>query len=284
MAQASGKSMRIAKKTVKYTVLSLLGITVVFPFYILIMESFHPNLVVLPYPVELLPKYFSLSNYAYLFKAYPVFRWIVNSLVISVGTSVLQVVLCSMAAFGFGRTEFRFRRQIYGALMLMLVVPIQTRILPLFIFMSQVGWINTFLAWVPFCVDAFGIFLMIQFMESIPKDLDEAALMDGANLFTTYSQVILPQTKPAMVVLLTFNFINQWNDFLYPLIAVRNDKMYTLQLGLANIFSSAQRGEGGGIGVALAGAVVSFLPTLIIFLLFQNNVVQGMNISAGIKG
>lgn len=284
MAHASEKGVRIIKSTVKYAVLALLGVTVVFPFYILIIESFHPNLVVLPYPVELIPRFFSFDNYAYLFRAYPVIRWIVNSLVISAGTSVLQVVLCSMAAFGFGRTEFRFRRQLYWAVMLMLVVPIQTRILPLFIFMSKVGWINTYLAWIPFCVDAFGIFLMLQFMESIPRDLDEAALMDGASPFKTYSKVILPQTKPAMVVLLTFNFINQWNDFLYPLIAVRNDRMYTLQLGLANIFSSAQRGEGGGIGVALAGAVVSFLPTLIIFLLFQNNVVQGMNISAGIKG
>ena len=125
---------------------------------------------------------------------------------------------------------------------------------------------------------------MMQFMQSIPATLDEASFIDGAGLWTTYSSVILPQTKPAMVVLLTFNFINQWNDFLYPLIMVRNDKMYTLQLGLANIFSSAQRGEGGGIGVALAGAVVSFIPTLVIFLLFQKEIVKGMNIASGVKG
>jgi len=264
--------------------LSAVGLTVVFPFYILLIESLHPNLVSMPYPVEVVPKSFSLANYVFLFRNYPILKWIANSFVIAVGTSLLQVVLCSMAAFGFGRTRFRFKNQLYWLLMLLLVVPIQTRILPLFIVMSRLNWINTFFAWVPFACDAFGIYLLKQSMESIPPDFDEAAHIDGAGLFTIFWRIILPQTKPAIIVLLTFNFITQWNDFLYPLIVVRNDKMFTLQLGLANIFSSAMRGEGGGIGVALAGAVVSFLPTLIVYLIFQNKVVEGMNYSAGVKG
>lgn len=274
----------IFRKSFKYLFLILMSVIVVFPFYIMAIESLHPNLVSFPYPVEVIPKFFSFANYQYLFSRYPVFKWIINSLIISLGTSVFQLLLCSMAAFGFQRTEFRGRRIFLVFVMLMIVVPIQTRILPLFIIMSEFGWINTFFSWIPFISDAFGIFLMMQFMQAIPSTLDEASFIDGAGLWTTYSRVILPQTKPAMVVLLTFNFINQWNDFLYPLIMVRNDKMYTLQLGLANIFSSAQRGEGGGIGVALAGAVVSFIPTLVIFLLFQKEIVKGMNIASGVKG
>lgn len=281
---AENKVSKYLRKTVKYLFLILMSVIVVFPFYIMVIESMHPNLVSFPYPVEVLPRFFSASNYQYLFSHYPVLKWIANSLIISLGTSALQLVLCSMAAFGFQRTEFRGRRIFLIFVMLMIVVPIQTRILPLFIIMSKLGWINTFFSWIPFISDAFGIFLMMQFMQAIPTTLDEAAFIDGAGLWTTYSKVILPQTKPAMVVLLTFNFINQWNDFLYPLIMVRNDKMYTLQLGLANIFSSAQRGEGGGIGVALAGAVVSFIPTLVIFLLFQKEIVKGMNIASGVKG
>lgn len=284
MAKADSKINKTVKCILKYAALVLLSIIVVFPFYIMLVESLHPNLVTFPYPVEFWPEVVSLWNYTYLFAQYPVFKWIVNSLVISVGTSVAQLLLCSMAAFGFGRTEFRGRKILLWLLMLMLVVPIQTRILPLFIIMSDIGWLNTYLAWIPFIVDAFGIFLMMQFMASIPKDLDEASYIDGAGLWTTFAKVISPQTKPAMVVLMTFNFINQWNDFLYPLIMVRNDKMYTLQLGLSNIFSSAQRGEGGGVGVALAGAVISFIPTLVIFIAFQKQIVSGMNISAGIKG
>ena len=254
---AENKTIKYLKKGIKYLFLIVMSVIVVFPFYIMLIESLHPNLVSFPYPVEFFPKVVSADNYGYLFSYYPVMKWILNSLIISLGTSVFQLVLCSMAAFGFQRTEFRGRKVFLLFVMLMIVVPIQTRILPLFIIMSELGWINTFLSWIPFITDAFGIFLMMQFMQSIPATLDEASFIDGAGLWTTYSSVILPQTKPAMVVLLTFNFINQWNDFLYPLIMVRNDKMYTLQLGLANIFSSAQRGEGGGIGVALAGAVNS---------------------------
>ena len=281
---AENKTIKYLKKGIKYLFLIVMSVIVVFPFYIMLIESLHPNLVSFPYPVEFFLKVVSADNYGYLFYYYPLMKWILNSLIISLGTSVFQLVLCSMAAFGFQRTEFRGRKVFLLFVMLMIVVPIQTRILPLFIIMSELGWINTFLSWIPFITDAFGIFLMMQFMQSIPVALDEASFIDGAGLWTTYSSVILPQTKPAMVVLLTFNFINQWNDFLYPLIMVRNDKMYTLQLGLANIFSSAQRGEGGGIGVALAGAVVSFIPTLVIFLLFQKEIVKGMNIASGVKG
>lgn len=281
---AENKTIKYLKKGIKYLFLIVMSVIVVFPFYIMLIESLHPNLVSFPYPVEFFPKVVSADNYGYLFSYYPVMKWILNSLIISLGTSVFQLVLCSMAAFGFQRTEFRGRKVFLLFVMLMIVVPIQTRILPLFIIMSELRWINTFLSWIPFITDAFGIFLMMQFMQSIPATLDEASFIDGAGLWRTYSSVILPQTKPAMVVLLTFNFINQWNDFLYPLIMVRNDKMYTLQLGLANIFSSAQRGEGGGIGVALAGAVVSFIPTLVIFLLFQKEIVKGMNIASGVKG
>lgn len=264
--------------------LSLVGITVLFPFYILVIESLHPNLVTMPYPMELWPETVSMENYRYLFGNNPIGRWTSNSLLISIGTSLFQVLLCSMAAFGFGRTEFRGRKLMLWLLMLLLVIPIQTRILPLFIIFSNLKMLNTFWAWLPFFCDAFGIYLLMQYMQAIPMDFDEAARIDGASMLRTYANIILPQTKPALVVLLTFNFVNQWNDFLYPLIVTRNDKMYTLQLGLANIFSSATRGEGGGMGVALAGAVISFVPTLLIYVLFQNKIIDGMNISAGVKG
>lgn len=284
MAKAENKTSKFLKQILKYLVLIAISIIVVFPFYIMLIESFHPNLVSFPYPVECIPTTISLQNYQYLFSHNPVLKWISNSLVISIGTSVAQVLLCSMAAFGFQRTDFKGKKAIESVLMIMLVIPIQTRILPTFLILSKINWVNTFLAWIPFLVDAFGVFLMMQYMESIPNSLDEASFIDGASLWQTYSMVIMPQTKPAMVVLFTFNFINQWNDFLYPLIMIRSDRMYTLQLGVANIFSSAQRGESGGIGVALAAAVISFVPTLVIYLVFQKQIVTGVNLSSGIKG
>ena len=272
------------RTAVRLLFLSVVGVTVVFPFYILLIEALHPNLVTMPYPVELWPSEIGLDNYVLLFANNSIGRWTCNSLIISLGTSLLQAVLCSMAAFGFGRTHFRGRKQMLAALMLLLVIPIQTRILPLFIVFSEIKLLNTFWAWLPFFSDAFGIYLLMQYMQAIPMDFDEAACIDGASLWRTYTSIILPQIRPALIVLVTFNFVNQWNDFLYPLIVTRTDSMYTLQLGLANIFSFATRGERGGMGVALAGAIISFIPTLLIYLCFQNKIIDGMNISAGVKG
>lgn len=277
-------SARRWRTVLRIVFLALVGVTVVFPFYVLLIEALHPNLVTMPYPIELWPREISLDNYRYLFANNNIGQWTLNSLVISLGTSLLQALLCSMAAYGFGRTRFRGRKTLLSLLMLLLVIPIQTRILPLFIVFSEMKLLNTFWAWLPFVSDAFGIYLLMQYMQAIPMDFDEAARIDGAGLLRTYASVILPQTKPALVVLITFNFVNQWNDFLYPLIVTRSDKMYTLQLGLSNIYSSATRGEGGGMGVALAGAVVSFVPTLLIYVCFQNKIIDGMNISAGVKG
>lgn len=277
-------SARRWRTVLRIVFLALVGVTVVFPFYILLIEALHPNLVTMPYPIELWPREISLDNYRYLFANNNIGQWTLNSLVISLGTSLLQALLCSMAAYGFGRTRFRGRKTLLSLLMLLLVIPIQTRILPLFIVFSEMKLLNTFWAWLPFVSDAFGIYLLMQYMQAIPMDFDEAARIDGAGLLRTYASMILPQTKPALVVLITFNFVNQWNDFLYPLIVTRSDKMYTLQLGLSNIYSSATRGEGGGMGVALAGAVVSFVPTLLIYVCFQNKIIDGMNISAGVKG
>lgn len=268
----------------RIAVLALVGMTIIFPFYILLAESFHPNLIKMPYPIELWPERIGLDNYRILFERNDIGSWTVNSLVISLGTSLAQVVLCSMAAFGFARTNFKGKNMTLALLMLLLVIPIQTRILPLFLLFSEMKMLNTYWAWLPFCSDAFGIYLLMQYMKAIPGELDEAARIDGANLMRIYREIIFPQIRPALVVLITFNFVNQWNDFLYPLIVTRSDDMYTLQLGVSNIYSSAMRGEGGGMGVALAGAVISFVPTLLIYVCFQNKIIDGMNISAAVKG
>ena len=278
---ATSKQLR---KLIRIVFLSLIGIIVVFPFYVLFVESLHPHLITMPYPIELWPAHIGTWNYDYLFTKYPITRWTANSLIISIGTSAFQILLCSMAAFGFMRTKFRFQKTLHWLLMLLLVIPIQTRVLPLFLLFSEMKLLNTYFAWLPFFADAFGIYLLEQYMVSIPLEMDEAARMDGAGLMQIYRSIIMPQMKPALIVLITFNFVNQWNDFLYPLIMTRSDRMYTLQLGLNNIYSSATRGEGGGIGVALAGAVVSFIPTLLIYACFQNKIIDGINMSAGIKG
>ena len=278
------KNRKRIHSVLRIAILALVGVTVVFPFYILLIESLHPNLITMPYPVELWPKKMGLDNYALLFAQNDVGSWLINSLIIAGGTSALQAILCSMAAYGFGRTQFRGRKTLLSLLMVLLVIPIQTRILPLFIVFSDLKMLNTYWAWLPFFSDAFGIYLIMQYMLAIPMDLDEAARIDGANMWQIFAQIIMPQTLPALVVLITFNFVHQWNDFLYPLIVTRSENMYTLQLGLSNIFSHATRGERGGMGVALAGAVVSFIPTLLVYVVFQNKIIDGMNISAGVKG
>lgn len=264
--------------------LGILGTFLIVPFLILFLQSLNKGMVSLPYPIKIIPRNPSFSNYKLLFEKYDVGKWTINSLIIAGGTSALQAITCSLAAFGFARTKFPMRDHIFWALMIMLVMPYQAQVLPLFLLMSKLKLVDTYFAWLPYTSSAFGIFLMRQYITSIPKELDEVAYIDGCSPFKVFFKIILPMIRPALVVLITFNFITQWNDFFYPLIVINSKEMYTLQLGLANIHSAGLRGEGGGMGVTMAGASISFIPMLIVFLILQKYIVEEISKFSGIKG
>jgi ABC-type glycerol-3-phosphate transport system permease component len=267
-----------------YFILVLLGSTMIVPFIAMVSQSLKPGSQVLEYPFRWIPENPSMENYRMLFKQNPIMRWTLNSFIVAGGSTILQLITCSLAAYAFARTSFPGKDILFWMMMSMLIIPSQTTLVPLFLLFSKLNLTNTYTALLlPTASSAFGIFLLKQFMEPIPKDYDEAASLDGCTRFQFYSKILLPMCKPALAVLATFNFVTQWNDFLYPLIMTQTRDMFTLQIGLSALQASGSRGEMGGMGVVMAGAVWGFIPTFILFLLLQKYLVEGVS-SAGIKG
>jgi multiple sugar transport system permease protein len=262
-----------------YFLLLFISVLTVGPFLVMISASLRANFSYWIFPISLIPSHPSLANYVRLFHQTMIGRWIANSLFVSTSVTVLQVLTCSMAGFAFARGSFPGREVIFWIFMGTLMVPGTVTLVPLFIILSRLGWVDTYAALiVPAATSIFGTFLMRQYFTTIPRDYDDAAWLDGANLWQVYSQVILPLGKPALATLATLTFLGHWNDFLYPLVVTTRGIMRPLTVGLATMVI-----QEGGAGVQMAGATLTFFPTFVIFLVMQRYVVQGITLS-GLKG
>jgi multiple sugar transport system permease protein len=249
------------------------------PFLLMVSASLQPNLIYLTFPMHLIGPGMGFDNYVSLFSRSLIARWILNSAVITVSITLLQIITCSMSGYAFARGKFYGRDLIFWIFMGTLMIPSTVTIIPLYIVVSTLGWSNTFPGLIiPQATSIFGTFLMRQNFKSIPSEYDDAARIDGANRWQVYLQVLLPLTKPALATLGTLTFLDSWNDFLYPLIVTSNDQMYPLTVGLATMVK-----RGGNAGFSLAGATVSFVPTFVFFLIMQRYVVRGITLS-GLKG
>ncbi|MBW4439216.1 MAG: carbohydrate ABC transporter permease [Pleurocapsa minor GSE-CHR-MK-17-07R] len=210
-------------------------------------------------------------------------RWFLNSVIFAIAITILRLITDSLAGYALARIKFPGNRLIFFIILGTLMIPGVVLIIPRFLILKQLGLLNTYQGLIiPLAADAFGIFLMKQFFESIPKELEEAAEVDGANRFVTFFRIILPITTPALTALTIFSFQGQWNNFLDVLIIVGTDpNLWTLTLGLANL-----QGAGGETliwNVFLAGAVITTLPMAIIFFSFQRYFVEGVSYS-GLAG
>ncbi len=270
---------RLLDRILVYVILGGLAVTMLLPFVAMLSQSVKATGEFLQYPFQWIPDKPTLANYRLLLGNSLMLRWTLNSLVISGGTAILQVITASLAGYGFARKRFRGRDTIFWVMMLQLMLPNQVTIIPIFIMLSRLHLVNTYWAFfLPFGTSIFSAFLMRQAMLSIPMEYDEAAKMDGAHDFHIYWSVILPMCRPTFIVLAIFAFLNQWNDFFYALIVTQSDKMKTLQVGLASL-----QPIGGSPGVLMAGATFAFMPTLILYLTQQRYIVQGLQ-AGGLKG
>jgi multiple sugar transport system permease protein len=206
-------------------------------------------------------------------------RWTLNSLLIATGCTLLQILTCSLAGYGFARKRFWGRDSIFWFMMLQLMMPYQLTVIPVFLFLTKLKLTDTYWAfWLPFATNVFGTFLMRQAMLGIPQEYDEAAKIDGASDLQIYWKIILPMCRPTIAVLAIFAFLHLWNDFFYALIVTQANEMKTLQVGLARL-----QPIGGLPGVQMAGAVYAFLPTFILFITQQKRIVEGLQ-AGGLKG
>lgn len=228
---------------------------------------------------QLIPDNPSLAAYAELFENTPFARVVANSLGLAVATTLLQLVTSSLAAYVFSRMPFPGRNLVFGLYLATMMIPMQVLLVPLFVQMRDLGLVDSYLGvLLPGMASAFGVFLLRQAMNSVPRELDEAARIDGAGHLRIFARIVLPLVGPALATLTVFSFMSSWNAFLWPLVILRSAEMKTLPLALAGL----QGQYTTEWDVMMAGSVVSILPMLAIYLFAQKYVIQGVA-NTGIK-
>ena len=219
------------------------------------------------------------SNYRNLWKTVPYNRYFVNSVFIATASTLLTLFFCSLGGYAFAKYKFRGQKILFGILLASMMVPFQVLLVPLFGLMYDIGWLNSYKAIViPFSVGAFGVFLMRQFIVTIPSELLDAARIDGCSEFGIYYRIVLPIIKPALGALTIYSFLGSWNGYLWPLIILRDEAKYTLPVGLANLVGIYRQ----DYGMLMAGTLLSLMPIVILFLAMQREFVQGITLG-GVK-
>ncbi len=217
------------------------------------------------------------SNYRNLWKTVPYNQYFINSVFIATASTLLTLFFCSLGGYAFAKYDFRGQKILFGILLASMMVPFQVLLVPLFGLMYDIGWLNSYKAIViPFSVGAFGVFLMRQFIVSIPSELLDAARIDGCSEFGIYYRVVLPIIKPALGALTIYSFLGSWNGYLWPLIILRDEAKYTLPIGLANLVGIYRQ----DYGMLMAGTLLSLMPIVILFLAMQREFVQGITLGS----
>ena len=218
---------------------------------------------------------YTLENYRSILQGNQVFRWLINSFVVSIGTTVGVLALCSLAGYGFARLEFPFRRTLFIFVLLGLAIPEQAVILPQHQLFAWAHLHNSYPGLIlPGLVAPFGVFFMTTYFRGIPRELDEAALLDGATRFRLFWKVLLPLTWPAQATLGVFTFLGAWNSYWWPLISATRGEMFTLTIGLAS--AQMNYAQTSGLGYLMAQAVFASIPIFIVYILFQKQIVRAM--------
>ncbi len=267
---------------VAYIVLTLVALAMFIPFIFSVTTSLKTNQEAgQPLTIKGLfwPENVTFDAYHKVFAA-DIERWFLNSVIVAAVWVIARAITASMAGYAFARMQFKGKDILFLLVLATMMIPGMVTVVPKFLILRQIGLINTYGALtVPFMADAFGIFLMRQFFESIPVELEEAARVDGASRYRMFRQIILPNSMPALTALAIFSFQGAWNAFLEPLIFINNPKLYTLPLGLA-YFRRANYTEWPTL---MAIAVITTIPMAIFYLVFQRWFVEGQ-VSSGIKG
>lgn len=263
-----------------YLILIVTALFMLVPFLWMLSTSLKANRYVLTLPPQFFPRPLTLESYTKLADLFPIGRILFNSVFVAILTMLGQLVTSAMAAYAFARMQFRGRDILFLVYLGTLMIPFQVTIIPLFIVMRYLGWINTYQGLIlPGVFNAFGTFLLRQFFLTIPRELEEAAVLDGASHWTIFWRIILPLSKPALATLGVFAFMGSWNAFLWPLFILRDTEMMTLPVGLATLHGRWLTEW----NLVMAGTVISIVPMLIVYLLAQKYFVRGVALS-GLKG
>lgn len=270
-----------------YVLLTLWAVLALFPLYWMIKNSLEPNQLLSVWPPRILPNWdvLTFDNYTALIDRFPMPRWFFNSLLVAITRTASAVFFGALAGYAFAKLQFFGRSVIFWTMMAVLMLPTFVLIIPQYQIIRAFGWYDTYWALIVpgFSGGVWAMFLMRQFMRTLPTELIESARIDGANEFTIFARVIAPIAKPGMAVLAIFSFIGNWNNFVWPLIVTSNNNMRTLPVGLGLLMSPRDTGQVVPIGEVMAGASIAAVPMIIVFLYFQRYFLRGITIGA-LKG
>lgn len=281
------KMKKFLEKIGTHAILIFVSLLSIFPFIWLISTSLKGNIEnIFAYPPQLIPQDFTLANYIGVWKRVNFIAYFVNSMVVAGATVFLNLLLSALAAYPLARMEFWGKKFSFFAVLATIMVPFQAIMLPVYLItlkLHLVDSVNNLMGYLglvmPFAVSAFGIFLMRQAFLAIPKEMEEAAVVDGCSAFEVFFKVLLPMVKPSLAVLAIFTFIGSWGEFLWPSIVLTKESMYTLPVGVNNLqgmFSSNWR-------FIAAGSILATIPIVIFFLAMQKYFISGENEGA-VKG
>ncbi|WP_400243635.1 carbohydrate ABC transporter permease [Niallia sp. JL1B1071] len=283
--KARNQSKRRISRLFVHLVIILIGILMLYPLIWMVSSSFKENTDIFT-GTNFWPEQFRLDNYIQGWSGlsgYSFGRFFLNSAFICILAIIGNIVSCSMAAYAFARLDFAFKKVFFAIMLITLMLPFHVTVIPQYIMFNKLEWINTFLPLtLPkfLATDGFFIFLMVQFMRTIPKELEESAKMDGCGLMRIYWSLILPLSLPALITTMIFTFIWTWNDFFTQLLYLSDIKYYTVAVGL-RMFVDAM-GESSW-GALFAMSTLSLIPLFIVFIFFQKYLIEGIT-AGGIKG
>jgi multiple sugar transport system permease protein len=281
-ARIGYREQQLLRRIVLYIIMIAVALVFIVPMLWMLSTSLKPKSQLFTRPIVWIPKTITFKNYTDILNnsSTPIGRWFVNSLFVSTTSMLGVLAVDTLAGYAYARLEFPGRKLLFGLLLSTLFLPGIMFLIPNFVTVTRLGLLNNYGgAILPGLAGVFGVFFMRQFFESIPKELEEAAQIDGANPFQTFYQVVLPLARPALATLAVISFLAAWNDFLWPLLVLKDRNLQTLQPGLRTM-QGAYTSE---YGLMMAGAVIVAVPVLILYVALQRFIVQSVA-TTGLKG
>lgn len=271
--------VHVVGRTALYAVLAAGILYVTIPYVWMFSASLKEEREIYEPGLNFLPSSFYLENYIEVLRDYKLLRWLLNSFVIGFIVIATNMTFTVLAGYAFARLRWPGRNFLFFVYLGAMMIPIQVRLIPSFIIIKELGWINTYQGIASLqLVEFFGVFLIRQFMLNMPRELEDAARIDGCGWFRVLWQIILPNSKPALAALAIFTFTASWNNFLWPLVVINQADYMTIQVGL-----SSMKGEIIPWGLLMAGTMISAVPLFIVYVLLQSLFTQGI-VMSGIKG
>jgi len=273
------KSERKIRNLIALAILLTGLIIMLFPLFWMVLSAFKTDVDVYSYPPKWFPSSWSFNNFSRVFKMVPFGRYYLNSIFVTTLSTVGQVFISILAAYPLARLRFPFKNLIFMLIVATMLIPFAVIMIPLFMIISNLNWIDTYQGLiVPFLFSGFSIIFLVQFFTTVPRDLEDAAKIDGCGYFKILFNVILPNTKPAIATISIFTFLQHWTEYLWPLIVINTTEMRTLPVGLRYLMT-----EGGReYNLMMAASLMAILPVVIVYIFCEKRIIESITLT-GLK-